>query len=198
MQYFTARTQLEDAALRTQAVSALQQMAASAPSSDIRVAAASALAEAYFRDSKFEESLAATLKGIESAPDDAGLNNNAACYLSDNLNRPQEALRYAEHAAKFAPNDHRVFDTLASVYWKLGDKPKAIQAMNVALRIAPAEADKAAWSMKLTRWYLESGNKVGAGVMINSLREMINDNPRLAQEIRSDFERLAREVNQAP
>lgn len=198
VQFFMARTQLEDAAMRTQAISTLQQLAAPGPSKELRVAAASALAEAYFNESKFEDCLAITLKGLEASPDDAGLNNNAACYLSENLNRAQDALRYAERAATGAPGDHRVVDTLASVNWKLGNKPKAIEVLNVALRLAPTEADKAAWSMKLTRWYLESGDKKGAAKTINSLREMINDNPKLAQEIRSEFERLVREVEQAP
>jgi tetratricopeptide (TPR) repeat protein len=64
--------------------------------------------------------------------------NNLAYILSDELNRPKEALEYAERAAALAPADVDIKDTLGWVRFLNGDLGGAEQVLRDGLRLAPS------------------------------------------------------------
>ncbi len=64
--------------------------------------------------------------------------NNLAFILSDRLNRPKEALEYAERAAQLNPSDPDIKDTLGWVRFLNGDLAGAELALRDALRLSPS------------------------------------------------------------
>ena len=57
---------------------------------------------------------------LELDPGNAVALNNAAAILTDHLDRPGEALSYAEQAVESRPSDWAALDTLGWTYFKLG------------------------------------------------------------------------------
>jgi tetratricopeptide (TPR) repeat protein len=187
-----------DPAMRSEGMANLRTLSDS-PTADkrLRADAIRFLADAAANDSKWEDMLALCKRGLELLPDDALFNNNAAYALSEYLNRPAEALPYAEKAVTASPDQDRILDTLAGVYWKLGNKEKAIQAETAALRHAAEGADKVQWLLKLAGWKLESGDQGGARGLLDSLRELLNDNPALVEAWKPKVDQLEKDIGAA-
>jgi Flp pilus assembly protein TadD len=57
--------------------------------------------------------------------------------LAEDLNRPQEALRYAKRAVELRPRDANVMDTLGWVYCLAGDLDNAVGTLVSALQVSP-------------------------------------------------------------
>jgi tetratricopeptide (TPR) repeat protein len=84
------------------------------------------------------EAAAAAFEGLlKVAPDDPEALNNVAYTLAEDLNRPQEALRYAKRAVELRPRDANVADTLGWVYCLVGDTDNAVGTLVSALQISP-------------------------------------------------------------
>jgi Flp pilus assembly protein TadD len=75
---------------------------------------------------------------LKVVPDDPEALNNVAYTLAEDLNRPQEALRYAKRAAELRPRDANVADTLGWVYCLAGDTDNAVGTLVSALQTAPS------------------------------------------------------------
>lgn len=95
-----------------------------------------ALNQLYYGLGQFEKSLEASKAGIAIAPNEPEFNNNAAYTLSKQLNRPEEALPFAEAARRSAPNNSAVLDTLGQVYLQLNKIPEAIESLGQAVDYA--------------------------------------------------------------
>lgn len=195
--YCQARCLIDNPATRSEGLAALQSLINAANETGFKLDLIRAISAVYLSESP-EEALKACKQGLELAPDDVMLNNNAAYILSESLKRPQEALPYAEKAAAAAPESDGVLDTLASVQWALGQKDRAIETMGRALRVARADAERATWALKLARWKLETGDRAGASVLADLLGEILIDNPPLHQKWKAEYEQLKTDLQSAP
>jgi len=74
---------------------------------------------------------------LEKTPDSREAINNLAYVLCDRLDRPQEALPYAERAVGLAPDDASVLDTLGWVQFKVGQVDQGNRTLRRALEIRP-------------------------------------------------------------
>src|SRR5262249_26928025 len=75
----------------------------------------------------FEEARGIYQRVLERNPDDVRTLNNLAYVLTESLNRPQDALPLARHAAELAPGDAQVLDTLGWAQFKAGDAQAAVK-----------------------------------------------------------------------
>jgi len=106
-----------------------------------RIFARMALA-AFLADGKrFEEAKTEYEEILRIDPNDLIALNNLACLLVDDLNKPEEALPYAERAAKAAPRDANVLDTMG---WTLARCNQLGRATTYLLRALEANSDNAA------------------------------------------------------
>lgn len=96
---------------------------------------------------------------LEKAPNSAAVLNNLAYLLADRLNRPKDAVPYAERARSVAGLNANVFDTLGWVYFLNGDTQKAETALQESLRLQPTNA---AANYHLGRLYAAAGRKAEA------------------------------------
>lgn len=105
-----------------------------------RIFARMALAAFLADNKRHEEAKAEYEEILRIDPNDLIALNNLACLLVDDLNKPQEALPYAERAAKGAPRDPNVLDTLG---WTLAKCNQLGRATTFLLRALEANSDNA-------------------------------------------------------
>ena len=192
---FQGGVMIDDPAMRSEGIAVLQQMSAPERDKSVRLSALRTLAATYQTESKWEEATVAYRTALEITPNDTICNNNLALLLAEKLNRPKDALPFAEKAATLEPTSGNIQDTLATTYWNLGDQKKAIEIQTGALRLARTEADKAEWSLKMAQWKFKAGDRAGATMALKSVRELMSDNPSVAAKYKAEFERVEREIS---
>lgn len=107
--------------------------------------------------------------GLETYPGNAGLMNNLAYLLADQVGRPAEALEYAERACQTEPRNAAFQDTLGWVYFKNGEYEYAEAALKRALSIGP---DGLAANLHLGLLYAERGREGEARVLLLRTQEL--------------------------
>jgi tetratricopeptide (TPR) repeat protein len=93
----------------------------------------------YFRLGLLDEAITAWKNGLRYAPGDAGLLNNLAIALM-RQSKVDEAITYAEAAARSNEYMAEPMNTLGELYLKKGDPRKAIQYFNRYLYLRPEDA----------------------------------------------------------
>ncbi|NQU75254.1 MAG: tetratricopeptide repeat protein [Planctomycetes bacterium] len=100
------------------------------------------LAEICQRTGQYEASREAYLQAMKKNPNDLNLLNNFACLLTDNLNKPGEAVKYASMACSLAPNNANVADTLGWAYFAAGDLSQAERELYRSIDLGAASANR--------------------------------------------------------
>jgi tetratricopeptide (TPR) repeat protein len=101
----------------------------------------------YFRLGLLDEAIAAWKNGLRYAPGDAGLMNNLAIALMRQL-KIDEAISYAEAAARSNEYMAEPMNTLGELYLKKGEPKKAVQYFNRYLYLRP-EDSRGYWNAAL-------------------------------------------------
>ncbi|MFN0131841.1 MAG: tetratricopeptide repeat protein [Phycisphaerales bacterium] len=195
--YLRAATIMDDPAQRTEGVGAMTGLLAKVQDKALRVAILRALSSTYAKDEKWAEAMEASKQGLDLEPQDAMFNNNTAFFLAEKLGKPADAVPFAERAVNLSPGAWEIQDTLATVYWLNGSKPRGIEMLEKAIQLARTEADRATMALKLGRWKLELGDKAGATAALDLVKEMISDDPRLAEPIKKDLQKLTQDLGAA-
>jgi hypothetical protein len=126
------------------------------------------------QDKAWQEAVEVTRAGLQLAPDDVMLTNNAAYFLATGLNNGAEAVPLAEKAAAAAPRQGGIQETLAAAYWAAGEKAKAFEAMS--------------WTIRLGEWRLDAGDRPGAERVMRIVRDGLIDAPAAADQIKEPLE----------
>ncbi len=187
-----------DAPQRSEGTTTLQGLLANSVDRTVRLDACGALTMVYSQDEKWNEAVEVSRKGMELSPQDPMFCNNAAYFLNEKLQKPKDALAYAERAVTLAPDNDRIMDTLAVVHWQLGNRDQAMQIEGDALRKSRVDTDKAEWALKLAGWKLAAKDKTGATGLLDTLREMLADTPELAPAFKARIDQLDKDIQAAP
>jgi uncharacterized protein (TIGR03790 family) len=121
-------------------------------------------------------------KVIELRPNEATALNNLAYALAVRRNAPAEALPLAERAARAAPGNPAVFDTVAWIHYLLGNTELAAKLYEPILRLAPGQPEI---RLHAALVYMAVGNIARAEV---ELKEAVRLDPML--ESRQEVQRL--------
>jgi uncharacterized protein (TIGR03790 family) len=105
------------------------------------VSADKALADLDELEGRQEEALKRYQRVVERLPNDALMLNNLAYSLATHGGKPGEAMPYAQRAAKLAPTNVSVLDTLGWVCHLIGDDKAADAALQQARQFHPTAAD---------------------------------------------------------
>jgi Flp pilus assembly protein TadD len=116
--------------------------------------------------------------------------NNLAYRLAVDSKKPAEALPLALQAAKLAPQDPTILDTLAWTQYLLGDHAAAVKTMAAVLARAPNHAEIRLHAAAI---YAASGAKA---VAEDQLQAALKIQPSLAasaevQQLRHQIEKIA-------
>lgn len=96
------------------------------------------LAELEYNAAHYEQSAGHYRRAVEDNGRDVTALNNLAYVLAEHLQRPDEALQYAQRAKELAPEDANVDDTLGWVYFRKGLYSAAISHLGAAVKRAPS------------------------------------------------------------
>jgi tetratricopeptide (TPR) repeat protein len=190
--YFRARCQSQVPSARNDGLSAMSAMLDQpGKSRTLRLDLCRSLSGAYLQDQKWDDASKVLRRGLELDPNDVEFNNNLACVLSDNMKNAGEAMPLAQKAAKLAPDNPLIVDTLASVQWSTGQKDEAIRNETTVLRLALTEADKVKYGTKLAMWKAQNSDRAGARALLDWINDMLTDSPRLKDSVSADQEQTA-------
>jgi tetratricopeptide (TPR) repeat protein len=189
-----SRMALEDKASVDTAIDTLRALRDSSGDVALKGEAQVAIAGARMGQSRWEDAIEEIRLGLQYRGNDWILLNNAAAILNEHLNRPQEALPFAERAYALNRGVWQVADTLAAAHWALGAKAEALSKMEEALRLVQSEVDKCRLSIKLASWRYKSGDVQGSRAMADRVREWLTDSPALRDAVKSEYEALVQEI----
>jgi tetratricopeptide (TPR) repeat protein len=173
---------------RAEGMTLLRTAATSGANDSVKLAAIKTLSSCLAQDKAWQEAYDVTKSGLQIAPDDILLTNNAAYFLATGLEKGSEAVPLAEKAAAAAPRQGGIVETLAASYWAAGQKEKAIEAMERAIRLAPSDLDRLTWMIKLGQWRLETGDRKGAERAMRLVRDGLVDSPGVSEQIKEPLE----------
>jgi tetratricopeptide (TPR) repeat protein len=180
MLYRATLSRLDVPELEAQAESTLRQMAEAAGNPPpLSAAAWGSIGARAYRKKDFNGALAAFQRGLTFTPEDPELNNNVAYTLGVDLQRPTEALPFAERAARGAASSPMILDTLGAIHLAMGQpanaEPVLVRAVNLASN--PGERIPALIHLGTTRFKL--GDKAGARQLADQAKRLLDANPRM-------------------
>lgn len=111
------------------------------------------LADLEVKAGKYEAAVERYRKALEIAPENLRALNDMAYVLAEYRNRPDEALKYAQHAAEIAPDDPVIEDTMGWVLYRKGLYDMALKY----LKSAAANSNVVAIKYHLAMAYMKSG-----------------------------------------
>lgn len=110
-------------------------------------------------------------KALSASPNDPMLMNNLGYFYADEGIKLNLALKLTRRAAKLAPKEAMIIDSLGWTYYKLGRYKSAVSQLKKAVDLAPDEADL---RYHLGAAYLKSGRRSLARI---ELRKALLLNP---------------------
>lgn len=84
---------------------------------------------------RYDDALAVFENALSQKPNDVMMLNNLAYLLTENLQRPEEAVELARKAATLAPNNSLVLDTLGWSLFRAGETAPALTALERSVSI---------------------------------------------------------------
>ncbi len=128
---------------------------------------------ALYQTGAYDQAKVAYEQLNEAQPSNVGTLNNLAYLLVENLGQIEQGLSLAEQAAKLAPDNAQVLDTLGWAQVKAGQLEKAV----VTLRRSVRSEELAPNQFHLGRALMRAGDRVGA-------RESLNRAKVLAEQMK--------------
>ena len=147
------------------------------------------LSLALHNSGKFKEAVSVYRQVLSDDPDNFAALNNLAYLLATNLNRPTEALKYAEVAARAAQNDPQVLDTLGWVQFLAGQQANAEVTLRRSVRIKPFPAN----TYHLAEVMLKDGQTRYAKELLDMARQLAqqNDDKTMLDKVNVRLKELA-------
>jgi tetratricopeptide (TPR) repeat protein len=110
---------------------------------------------------RFEES-EQTFRLLAAESDSPLVQNNLAYVIGVYQNKPEEGLVIAKKAAKAAPRSPSIIDTVATMYYRIGEYQKAAEALDFLLQIDPSNSNAMA---KLALLYADELGEPARGIV---------------------------------
>lgn len=186
---------MRDPALRSSVVSDLRELGGSSQDSSLKARSWSVVGGTEYDAQQWESAVSSFRKGLEAEPNNAELNNNVAFTLATKLNKPDEALEFAEKAVKAAPNNSGFLDTLAAVHIGKKNWNKASEYLAQAISVASSDAERAPVFLHLARVQLEKGDKAGARRLLRQADDIVQAIPQLRSAYETDVKDLGKAID---
>lgn len=211
--FLKASTQGKELATMAGAQKSLEQLSKEARSVEVRDAAfrlwgeqiyavGGALLKQGKKDeatAKFQEAVGVWTKGIAEFPKSWQMLNNTAYALGVDLAKPQEALEFAERAAKEAPLEYDPLDTLGTVYLALQKYPDAEDLFRRAYGVSKSVRDRLITSIHISAVYIATARKKEAREQLdfveNTLRATVGLQPELVEQIQNEAKELRKKLD---
>lgn len=108
------------------------------PGSRLRTPARNLLAMALSADNRPRDAVDVLRQSLQESPDDPEALNNLAFILTDQLNQASDALPHAQKAARLAPGNPSILDTLGWAQFRAGQVQDALATLQQAAALTPS------------------------------------------------------------
>ena len=186
---------MRDPALRAAVTADLRELGEKSQDSQLKSRAWAIVGGTEYDAKDWDAAVRSFKKGLESDPNSPELNNNVAFTLATKLNRPADAMEFAERAVKAAPNNSGFLDTLAAVHIGQKNWAKASEYLAQAISVASSDAERAPVFMHQARVQLERGDKAGARRLLRQAEEIVQSNQQLRASYESDLKDLGKAID---
>ncbi len=193
---FSARILMGDAATVSEGLSQLMSLIDSTRDPNIKYSALRALAGEYYYNEQYEDALATWKRSLELRPKDWQVENNIAYALATDLDRPSDALPYAENATKHGPNEPEALDTLGTVYLAMDRAADAIPLFENAVRLSRGTAVDAQYMVRLAQAQFASGNRAQAEAVLTEVQGLLDRGRELDEEYEVTRQSLLAELGE--
>lgn len=187
---FNARVLLGDDATSDEGLRQLRAVVKGTRDAAVMYSALRALSGNRYNAGEFEEALSLWTDALRLRPDDWQIENNIAFTLANHMNRPEEALPYAERATQHAPNNPEVHDTLGTVLLALGRSGEAITSFETAVVATRGTPKDAKYLVRLADAKLQSGDRQGAKDLLAEVEGLLNS----GRELDDQYEAIRQKV----
>ncbi len=178
--YRALLVRLESPELRAQAESALMTLAERGTDDTRLVAIAwTTIGANAYQAKNFELALNAFQRALALSPNSAELNNNVAFTLGIDLQRPNEALPYAETASRLAPSSSMILDTLGAIYHRLGRNDDALPVLERAVNFAVSPSERVPALLHYASALYAIGQPARARQFASTAEQFIAANPAM-------------------
>ncbi len=160
--FFKGNVLFNDPPTREQGIGLLRGLVGSDTTLGLRILASRALTQCLLATQKYEECVEVMKAHLLLMPEEATMANNLAYVLSENLNKPDEALPYAQRAVEAAPQQPEILDTYGAVLLKKGDLDNAIAQLKRCVELEQSPPSLAAALVHLTDALVKKGEMQGA------------------------------------
>ncbi|MGD9789475.1 MAG: tetratricopeptide repeat protein [Phycisphaerales bacterium] len=171
--FFKGNVLFNDPPTREQGIGLLRGLIGTDTTIGLRVLASRALTQCLLATQKYDECVEVMKAHLQLVPEEATMANNLAYVLSENLNRPEEALPYAQRAVEAAPNQPEILDTYGAVLIKKGDLEKAIAQLKHCLELEQSPPSLAAALVHLTDALIKKGDMPSAAQAAEQFDKLI-------------------------
>lgn len=174
----------------TAAVNELEQIIGSTSSQPVLQAASRMRVSTLYQLEKYEDAVKAADQALERFPDDWEVNNNVAFTLAVKLNRPADALPYAEKAASAAPSNPDVWDTLGATRLRLGQLPEAQDALVRGLTAAGPSSSRIPVLIHLAQLHVARKDKASAEIAASQAKDAMDKYPQVGERYKAELDEV--------
>lgn len=182
---FSARVLMEAEATASNGLSELQRVISNTRDPEVRYAGLRALAGTFYASKQFDQAISAWESAAQLRPGDWQIENNIAYCLATDLDRPQEALKFAEAAALHAQSNPEVLDTLGVTYLALGRAQDALAPFEAAVTATRGTPQDAKYMIRLAQGRLASGDEQGARDLIAQIQPLLDKGRELDDQYKA-------------
>lgn len=194
---FIARRLVKESDIDQRAFEILNRLIQYKESPEIQTRAYRIKGSTYFAQKNYEAATAVWAEALEVFPDDWEMNNNLAFTLSDELNRSEEALVYAQKAIDQNIARSEAYETMAGVYRELGRYDEAEEMINIGSNYIQSIPARVTMILSTAKLALARNDLVDAKSRLNDAESAVRSAPTSYPNLEEDIAELAQEINSA-
>lgn len=195
MRFYRANVLFNDSATREQALAMLKDLTDAKKPRPVRLFAYRAIGVGQYGKEQYEKAAAAWRECLEQFPEDHETINNLAYTLAKHLKKADEALPYAERAAKMRPNTPEVLDTLGLVQMEAGKVEEAKKSLTACVTTDQSPRTLMTALLHLVDCHLRLKDEAGAKAVLDQLDVLIASNPKsVSNEVKEGLEDLRKKI----
>lgn len=195
MAFYRANVMFNDTATRDQGISMLRGLTDAKKPRPVRLFSYRALGSGLYALEKYGDAEKAWRDCLDQFPDDFETINNLAYTLAKHLKKADEALPFAEKAAKMRPNIPEVLDTLGFVQMEAGKLEDAKKSLTDCVVMEQTPRTLITALSHLLDCSIRLKDETGMKEWLKQLDSMIQANPKaVSSELKDEIEVMRKQV----
>lgn len=197
LNYFIAQRLIREDDTPQRAYDIIQALQSDSTPDQIAVRAFRLHGTTLFAQDDFEGAYEIWNKGLERFSDDWEMNNNVAYTLGVKLGQPENALEYGERAISKNIQVSEPYETMASIYIRLGKLDEAEQMIDTGSRFISTIPARITMSLTAGRLAMKRGDLTEARSKITDSRSVLRSAAESYPTLEVDIDEFEAELNSA-